>query len=394
MSSFLERYRTFARKVTDAPYIFHDLLAYGALAVAVGNRWKLRYFGGGWLTPHLWILLLAESSTFHKSEALRVARRVLAKLPDRQLAWNGSHKALIEQFSATPQGVMFAFEFEQFLGVLRQNYLSGGRGLFTDLYDGELPASVYKNTGAQAAQESLAISFFAASTPSQLADWMKERDVMAGLLPRFILLNAHSQEQQFALPPADDGKVDATLAGLQDYLRGLGGTSGIMVLTPGAIKLYEAWYKRLGQTALDGTRADAWKTRLATVAIKLAMLNQLDMDWKGKVGEKAMYEATTLSTMLLQHVGHVCQEELTLSPYEEQAKRLRVVLSKYSQPGQVGYGSDGWLPWSFVLPHMHMPADQLRKVVSTLVQGQQIEWREKAPQGLRLVKREPGEDDR
>jgi Protein of unknown function (DUF3987) len=386
-SSFLQRYEAFARQVTDAPYIFHQLLAYGALSVAVGNRWKMRYFGGGWLTPHLWIFLLADSSTFHKSEALRVARRCLAKLSNRMLNWEGSHKALVEQFAANDQGVMIAFEFEQFLGHLQQNYMSGGRGMFTDLYDGELAGTVFKASGVQQWKEQLAISFFTGSTPAQLADWLKERDISAGLLPRFVMVHANRQEQSFALPPADDGSIDRTLLGLQNALLSYSETYGEMTLTPGAIKLYESWYKRMKQVPLDSSRADPWKTRLATACLKFAMLNQLDQDWQGKVNEKSMRDAMTLTDTMLGHVAHVCQEELSLSHFEEQAKRLKYVLKKYAPM----YGTDGWLDWSFILPHMKMQADQLRKIAQTLDEAKQIEWKRARPQTMKLVVREPGE---
>lgn len=387
--SFLARYEAFARKVTDAPFIFHHVLAYGALAVAVGNRWRMRYFGGGWLTPHLWVFLLAESSTFHKSEALRIARRCFAKLPDRLLNWEGSHKALVEQFAEKDQGVMIAFEFEQFLGHLQQNYVAGGRGMFTDLYDGELAGTVYKASGVQTWKDNLAVSFLTGSTPAQLADWLKERDISAGLLPRFVMVHATQQEQSYALPPADDGSIDRELLGLQHTLAMISGTKGEMTLSPGAVKLYESWYKRMRQIPLDSTRADPWKTRLATTCLKFAMLKQIDTDLEGKISERSMHEATTLTDQLLSHVAQVCQSELALSPYEEHAKRLTYVLRKYEEM----YGKDGWLEWSFILPHMKMHADQLRKIVQTLVEANQVEWRQRRPQALRLSRREPGEDD-
>jgi hypothetical protein len=387
--SFIARYQAFAKTVTDAPFIFHRIMAYGALAVAVGNRWRMRHFEGGWLTPHLWILLLAESSTFHKSSALRVARRSLGKLQERYLNWDGSHKALVDQFAAQDQGVLIAFEFEQFLGVLQQSYSSGGRGLFTDLYDGELAGSVYKNTGVREWKENLAISFFSASTPAQLTQWLKERDIVAGLLPRFILVHANSQEQRFALPPADDGTMDRELMGLQHYLLSLSGTKGDMVLKPGARKVYEAWYHRMAQIPLDSNRADPWKTRLATVALKLAMLNQIDRNQGTQIEEKAVHDATEFTDMLLHHVGHVCQDELALTAFEEQSKRLRHILTKYEEM----YGAQGWIEWGVVLRHMRMPAEQFKKLVETMVQSHQVEWTTKRPQRIRLKPREPGEDD-
>lgn len=295
---------------------------------------------------------------------------------------------MVEQFAANDQGVMIAFEFEQFLGHLQQNYMSGGRGMFTDLYDGELAGTVFKQSGVQQWKEQLAISFFTGSTPAQLADWLKERDISAGLLPRFVMVHADTQEQSFALPPADDGSVDQTLLGLQLALLGYSETYGEMTLTPGAIKLYESWYKRMKQIPLDSTRADPWKTRLATVCLKLAMLNQLNHDKQGKIGEKSMRDAMTLTDTLLGHVAHVCQEELSLSHFEEQAKRLKYVLKKY----EVMYGTDGWLDWSFILPHMKMQADQLRKIAQTLEEANQIQWHRARPQRIKLVVREPGEE--
>lgn len=388
--SFLKRYEDFAKSVTDAPFIFHHIMAYGAMAVAVGNHWRMRHFEGGWLTPHLWILLLAESSTFHKSSALRVARRCLGKLSERYLAWDGSHKALVDQFAETDQGVLIAFEFEQFLGVLQQSYTSGGRGLFTDLYDGELAASVYKNTGVREWKENLAISFFSASTPAQLTQWLKERDIVAGLLPRFILVHANKQEQRFALPPADDSNTDRQLLGLQNHLLALSGTKGMMVLKPGARKLYEAWYERMADIPLDSNRADPWKTRLAAVALKVAMLNQIDKDQATQIEEKAVLDATQFTDQLLGHVAHVCQDELALTAFEEQTKRLRHILEKHARVN----GDSGWIEWGIALRHMRMPAEQFRKLVETMAQSHQVQWDTKRPQRIRLTHREPGEDDR
>jgi hypothetical protein len=388
--SFIVRYQEYAKLVTDAPFIFHRIMAYGALAVAVGNRWRMRHFEGGWLTPHLWILLLAESSTFHKSSALRVARRCLGKLPEYYLSWDGSHKALVDQFASHDEGVLIAFEFEQFLGVLQQSYSSGGRGLFTDLYDGELAGSVYKNTGVREWKENLAVSFFSASTPAQLTQWLKERDIVAGLLPRFVLVHADHQEQRFALPPADDGEMDRVLLGLQHHLASLNETRGDMVLKPGARKLYEAWYNKIAEIPLDSNRADPWKTRLATVALKLCMLNQIDRNRSTQIDEKSVYEATELTSLLLHHVGHICQDELTLTAFEEQSKRLRFVLKKHDAL----YGADGWIEWGIVLRHMRMPAEQFKKLVETMSQSHQLEWRQKRPQRLRLAVRDPGSDDR
>lgn len=391
MASFLQAYQDWAKLATDAPFIFHEVLALQALGTAVGNRWKMRHFSG-WLTPHLWVLLLADSSTFHKSEALKVSRRVLSTLPDILLPWKGSAEKLSETYSKQPWGIMYAPEFEAFLAHLRRDY-SGGAGFYLNIFDGEIMAEAFQR-GSVKARDDLAISFAAASTTSQLATTMKERDLSAGLLPRFILVHAEIQEQQFALQTYDGAAFDRQLDGLNDAMRFFSGLPNqIMSLSPSAQKLYIAWYQKIAQTNLDGTRADPWKARLATVCLKLSMIYQLDHEIKTQIGPAAVEKACAMTSRLLEQVGHICQEELTFSWFDQQVRVIRRLLQKYRD-------HEGWVDYKLLLKGSHLKAREFSEILGTLMEREDVEVERGKGRGtrprqrVRLAVREPGEDDR
>jgi len=364
MASFLQSYQEWARMATDAPFVFHEILALQTLGTAVGNRWKMRHFSG-WLTPNLWVLLLADSSTFHKSEALKVSRRVISVVDEAILPWKGSAEKLSQIYSQQPWGVMYAPEFEAFLAHLHREY-SGGPGFYLNLFDGEILPEAFQR-GSVKARDDLAVSFAAASTTAQLVSCMKERDLSAGLLPRFILVHADSQEQRFSLATYKGDEFDRRLNGLRTSMRWYTSLPPqTMELTTSTHKLYDAWYQQMAQTNVDGTRADPWKARLATVCLKLAMIYQLDYETKPQIGPSAMDKACQMTSTLLHHVGRICQNELTFSWFDQQAKMIRRLLDKYGD-------HDGWVDRKILLKGSHMKGREFSEVIETLKEREDVE---------------------
>lgn len=389
MTSFLQQYETWARQATDAPYIFHEILGLQALGAAVGNRWRMRHFSG-WLTPHLWVLLLADSSTMHKSEALKVSRRILGAVPEMLLPWKGSAEKLSQTYSEQPWGIMYAPEFEQFLSHLHREY-SGGPGFYLNLFDGEIMPEAFQR-GSVKARDDLAIAFACGSTPSQLATTMKERDFSAGLLPRFIVVHADSQEQIFPLQNYEGSEFDRQLEGLRNHVRFLSALPAqVMDMIPSAKQVYIAWYHQMAQKQLDGIRVDPWKARLATVCLKLAMIYQVDREAKTQIGPAAVERACNKTTELLCHVEKVCQEELSVSWFDGQTNTIRRLIRKY-------HDFEGWVDYKILLKGSHMKGKEFEEVLSTMVEREDIEIEKIKGRGtrprrvVRMWPRQPGEE--
>lgn len=364
--SFLQRYREYCHGVTDAPSVFHEYVGIATVATAMGNRWKMPH-AGGWLYPNLWILLVAASSRYRKSTSLRLSQRITEELSKPvELAWRASEESLIEQLVKHPFGVTYCDEMASFAGMLGRDFMRGGRGLWATVYDGRLPAEHFKR-GQSSTKHDLAVSFIAATTLEWLTDQMQESDIRGGLLPRFILIPAYKKERSMPRPPMGDEHVRKLLAG---ELERISLTDGLMTLSKDAEREYDRWYMQWDTAKLDGTRSDPWIPRIATAAMKIAMILQVDADGHRVIAGQTMREATQYATWALTQIGKLCREELAFSRFEVDLKRIREILQ-----GEETEPTEGWMDYQELLWRSHIRTDGLRKIIQSGVESGQIEPR-------------------
>jgi hypothetical protein len=164
-----------------------------------------------------------------------------------------------------------------------------------------------------------------------------------------------------------------------------------MELLPSAQKRHIAWYHQMAQHPLDGIQSDPWKSRLATVCLKLSMIYQVDQDQTPKIGPSAMDRACEKATELLHHISRICQEELAVSWFDVQAKTIRRLLRKYE-------AEDGWVDYKILLRGSHLKSKEFDEIIGTLLERDDIELESSRGRGtrprrrIRLWQRQVGEE--
>ena len=286
--TFVDSYIKFGLQVTDAPVEFHQFLALGTLAGYLGNKVYLPY-GDDNLYPNLWLCLLARSSAFRKSTALRISKKILRNVtPDTILPNDFSQEAFYKTLSSgIGYGTLYIDEFAKLKGLLDREYNIGLKGFLTELFDGLIGHKRKLTNVEYIMPDNTIINLFTSSTIDWLLETIKESDILGGLLPRFTMVPVYKKAQTYAMPPAVLG---AAKDGLYNHLYALNHIKGPMMLSAEAKALYDKWYYEFEPKYCYG-RWGAYYTRLATTCLKFSILYAINNTKSQKINDLAMGRA-------------------------------------------------------------------------------------------------------
>lgn len=318
--AWLGDYVRWASKAAPAsPPIFHEAMGLWLLASASTRRLRLSV-GGEDIYPNLYVLIVAKTSLYRKTTAMKQVRRMLeaAGLAALRLPEDATPEALFDElcgvkpsnFEAMPdaqrndwlkgravaaQRTIMKDEASSIFANMRKDYMQGLAELLLQGYDPDSGRTqkLLKGRGLITLND-LCLSFLGATTPVMMAKYMTNEEVENGFVARFAIVTPEG-------PPvySDSSEPVGVPQYLIDRLRAVfldvlpwhggrrpgGAQYTTEVVTPPAMQAQAeplamrrllAYRKALGFTMLAndtvGEDKHASYSRLPTMAIKAALL--------------------------------------------------------------------------------------------------------------------------
>jgi hypothetical protein len=311
VSPFLEEWMEFAMSMTDAP---DEFLAAGGLqliASVLGNQTYIS-FGNDKIFPHLWVVLLAPSSFFHKTTALNLVKRTISSLilsrnwQDRQtdveklksteqkindeVKVSGirsgqdmlapdrfSIDLLLEELENRPSMLLVQSEYGAFLKEIDKTFNLGAKETLTEIYDSGLITKFNKtikaqNDGKPIRIDNTALSIFSASTKDWLEEYIKLSDLGAGFIARFLFVPASKKTRFIGWPATrDEETYERIKQNLLKIRKSMKGELDVSAIKP----FYELWYMDLFDRVHREetvTKTIGFDQRLAIYALKFTTI--------------------------------------------------------------------------------------------------------------------------
>jgi len=334
-SSFLQLYLDYATQVCDAPPVFHQFISYAIIATALGNKVWFQ-FGDQRIFPHLWLILLAPSSLYHKSSALGVGHRLLNRVSeDLVYPTEFSPEELLRIIQDQPSGAFFFYEFMSFATYLERDYMLGTKGLFTELYDSP-PYRKRKIRKESFVVRYPSFSIFSATTTEWFLEKARERDLFGGWLPRYIFLADTQQLRQDDFPPPPDMSKQNALVKQLYHISELKGEAHF---TADAHKLYKQLYRQfVAKAATSDPTLVAFYTRLQMYLLKLALILEVGNDphrfaVSFAITSHSVQAAHQLTSFLSSKLQRLIEEEFVFTKFASARKKVLNLIQSASPEG-------------------------------------------------------------
>jgi hypothetical protein len=344
---FLDGYVQYAGEPTDAPRVFHQFAAYSTLGSVVGRKAYLQW-GVRRLYPNLYVLLAAPSTTFRKSTALAIAKKIV-KAINPALLWpnNFSDESLIRLVAQRKNGIIFEDEFSRFLLHAEKEYAAGTKMEITELYDSPEFYPFPERMASRGDMAGLTIeypapSILAASTETALFDTIDPEDILTGFFARFMFVSAQSKEKRLVLPPREDDakryELVKFLSELIVFLSEAETEARPLLMLEDAKGEYGAWSTSWEANVVENPAYQSVEGnlgRLTTGCLKLAALNSLDrMDLQ--INEDDVKKAISMIEIAKNSVIEILADwEKNPGTFEGRVSKLKRSLRRYSRQDKV-----------------------------------------------------------
>lgn len=282
-SGFITDYYDAVTPTTEAPAIFHVFIALSLLAT-VTARSVFVNMGSFNLYPNLYVMLIAASSSFKKSTALNMGKRLIMSLEDIRRKDEAceepylmfpdefSNEALLGLMERRPSGLFCWNEMQGILDYFERGYMTGAKAMFMNLYD--CPRRYSRTLKKESILiENPCISIIAATTVEGLAHRIRGTETIDGFLPRFIYVPGLEREGLKPRPPSIDHNAWGKMV---DRLDRISRIQHEMVFDPVADVFYHDWYETHHKMMESENEAVLpFLSRLEGTFVKLAMLIRL-----------------------------------------------------------------------------------------------------------------------
>ena len=189
--TIIDDYTDWATTATDAVPVFHPLCCMMILASIMAGNLKLET-SYGTMHPHLWGLVLGNSTLSRKTTAMNLATSFISNL-DREtiIATDGSVEGILTGMSIRNGQTSMFFRDEVtglFEAFKKKEYMSGMPEMFTQLYDS--PAFFTRRLR----KETISIispifMFFGGGIRDKFYELIDESMILSGFLPRFLIVS-------------------------------------------------------------------------------------------------------------------------------------------------------------------------------------------------------------
>jgi putative DNA primase/helicase len=367
----LRDYVDFAYPLTEASMQYHIATGLGMIAGILGRNICLKD-GANTLYTNLYMLVVGESGMARKSTALNICYKFLPHIdPKLILGVVMSLEGCLEAFQNHNTHMVIYDEIKQLIVNDEKNYGKGLITLYTTLW-GCPPA--YRVDTKNVKQDKRMIlnptlSILAATTPNWLE--LKEQDVLGGFLGRFLPIYADTQDKRrLPIPPPMDDKC---LQDLIEKFQKVGKMSGEYQwdedAKPTFVKIYDKLCDDFEKEPNKALIQPYW-SRVDTHIKKLAMIFDVCSPNASFRITKANIERATAVMELVTHYNRILLGKLSFSPWDQKEQRFIGLLEKTSTK---------WVAHSDVLRSMHISADEMQKVVKSLMEKELIETTKHGP---------------
>ena len=188
--SFVDRYTSWATRLTDAPSAYHTAAGFMCLSALLSGAIEVRVSYGSF-KPNLWFLILAGSTMTRKSTALDLARYMIEEIDDEVVlatdtTVEGMYRAVSER-SGRP-GLFHRDEFTSMIEISsRKDYMVGNLEQLARLYDGRTLKKVLAQKTITCTNPCLIL--WAGGIKDRLFSILTEEHITSGFLPRFVVVS-------------------------------------------------------------------------------------------------------------------------------------------------------------------------------------------------------------
>lgn len=317
---WLDEYMSWAHQACPlAPDIFHEAMAMWLLATVATRRMKVS-IGGEDIYPNLYVLIVAKTSVYRKTTAMKQAQKVLrqARLDCLLLPEDATPEALFDELAGVKpsnfdaltteektnwlkgravaaQRAILKDECSSIFANLRKEYMGGLTELLLQGYDGDGGAirKLLKGRGLVSLRD-LCLSFMGATTPVMYAKYVGVEESENGFIARFAVITPEEapvyevMDMPVPVPPSLVARLTNLFMRVLPWHGGQPPAAGGLLsdvasppvasvsMSPEAIRQMNAYRKALGfdmivSNAVDENKAASY-TRLGTMIFKVAML--------------------------------------------------------------------------------------------------------------------------
>lgn len=332
----MEKVLIYAEGCTDASDEFLIMSTLAAMATTVGsNVWIA--FGATLLYPNLYIIKLGESSRIRKTTTDRYATQFLNEVcKDRVFPNDITPERFVAKMQDTSSCLLRFTEIGgSFKKMEHTRYMSGFKQMLTELYDNDTYHKELKGNrkdGEVNIVELPCVSILGSSTFEWFQQGITMDDIASGLLPRFLFCVIKKPTKEKLYFPK---KVDPILKEsiVEDYKMLMELWKGEKKLSEEAMEAYVTWCKSTEEAydkdpSLEKVASFYDRTEKSVLKIALLTEGMLQVMKKDKfvntdeVSLLAMEIAIQLGTYFQQTVKELILEELKLSPFESDMKRI------------------------------------------------------------------------
>lgn len=356
---FIDEYTEYASNLCAAPPIFHRMVAYAIIGIALKNRVFYRH-GINKIHTNIWLTLLAPSSAYHKSTAINTGLQILNRaVPGLIYPSEFSHEKIIEILQERPQGTFVFLEFLSLMGLLNRDYMAATKSFLTELWD--IPEWYERETkGTSLIIEEPVISILSATTLQWFLEQLKETDLLGGFLPRFIFLPCKERVIDKSRPPAVDEIKRKELAFRLGEMVNIG-EHNEMTMSEMAGKLYDEWYRKYSNGQQEHSRSSALTVKSDIYLIKFAMILEIAETGSSIISEKSMREAIINIDWINNSIVSLMDADVSFSKFEAQKKKIiRLIKAKEG------------LARSEILRGAHVSSQFLNQILQTLIEDNSI----------------------
>jgi hypothetical protein len=333
---FLRNYVNYASTLTDAPNQFHCATALTIMGTATERRvWH--WMGGDKIRPNFYTCIVAPSSVFRKTTAIRIGMRLLTHYKRSLiLPREFSTEALVNQLSETSKGLFAYSEMAELLDQFERGYSKGIMALLTDFYD---CPDLYERRTQTHGNKSIKhpfLSILGASTVDWLNQNLTQEQAEGGFWPRFLFFSAREKiKNLIQFPPAPNKNAFDSLS---IDLKSCAWLEGEMKMMKSARTLIEEWTAGHHESAnheVLGTTFLKFATRMQPYALKIAMLYELSLTKSLLISDVAMKYALRMCDWLLHNLEHLFMYEFAY--HKRDARDLQLLSYVRKKPEGVSY---------------------------------------------------------
>lgn len=369
--TWVDRYVELFTPLSESPSKYHRALAWSVLSSVLTGKISFLQ-GNDEISPNLWLLLVGDSGTSHKSTALGNARKMLIEVaPERLVPQLGSKEKFISRLARMTTknlnaAVLVDSEFTSFLASMSSSYNLGAKENLCKLFDGE---SIQSDTQARDLEvvEKLHLLMIGSTTATFLNEAIQDQQGMdSGFWARFQFVVARGKaERVLPTPPSIDMNKFNELV---DDLREISGVSGQAKFTDSANDIYEKFYFEMRKMADKNPNFPPFLTRLQVVAKKIAMLAQAVKLEPGEpnadfwVADESMRIGIEQAKFFMDELSWLLLNEITLSKFDVHRKTILKSLR----------ASEGGVTKRDIQRATRLHTDYLDRVLEQLIQTEEI----------------------